>query len=100
MKTIALLSVFLLVLPLLFQYFYGKKAVHKMTSLPFGLIVGVSVVSHIVFTFLGLYLVSWSIIKTHGEYACGTPATGIIPISGILFFILMVVIVIQSNKNG
>lgn len=71
-----------------------------MTSLPFGLIVGVSVISHIVFTFLSLYLVSLSITKTHGEYASGTPVTGIIPISGILFLLLMVAIVIQSNKNG
>lgn len=100
MKTIALISVFFVVLPLLFQYLYGKKAIHKTTSLSFGSIVGLSVISHIVLTCLSLFLVSLSITKTHGQYACGLPAAGVIPISGIIFLLLLVVIVIQSNKNG
>lgn len=91
-----LVFILLLFLPTLFQYVFGNRSINNKTNLAFQSIVLISIVSHIVMTFLSMYLFLHSL----PEHSCATPIVGIIPISGILFFVLLVILVVQSNRKG
>jgi len=100
MKALATLSLVLIFLPVIFQYIYGNRSVNNKTTLSFQMITTASLVAHIVLTFASMFLTNSTIIEEEGKYACAMPIGGIIIISGFLFAVLLLILVVQSNRKG
>ncbi|KRD10115.1 hypothetical protein ASE21_10360 [Flavobacterium sp. Root901] len=86
-----------ILLPLLFQLFYGEKAIHKTISKSFGTITFISLISQIIFSVIAFYIASYNFTKSlEGRpYRCGM---GILPIVAFAFLftiILLIVIIVQ-----
>lgn len=93
MRHLILFSVVLVVLPAIFQIWYGRKAVYGTTRMHFGLVCFVSLIAQVVFTFFGFRLTLYS-LSARG-FQCGMPAVGFLTIGVALSLIIFLTIGIQ-----
>jgi len=95
------LSLLLTILPVVFQIIYGMKAINKNTSLSFGLVCLLSLVSEFILTFLGFIITSES-SSTRGPRD-GMGNLSIIILSFLAVIVMLVIMGIQfyisKNKN-
>jgi len=97
-----LFSFLLIILPIIFQFHYGRKAISKSINLSFGDVCLISFIAQLVLTFLSFTITSISL--SNRGYKCVTPAVGIFGLSFFFTLILLVVMGVQlcikiTNKS-
>lgn len=89
----------LIILPLVFQIIFGRKAIAESITLEFGTVCLISFISQIVLSIIAFYLASYNfnqyLEQNPNSSRCGMGFVGLIMSSLLLTFILIVVIIIQ-----
>lgn len=89
----------LIILPLLFQIIIGRKAIGETISLKFGTVCFISVILQIILSVVSFCIASYKLNKYFEQnpngFRCGMGFLGLIMMSLLLSFILIVVIIIQ-----
>jgi hypothetical protein len=93
MDYLMLLSILLIILPTIFQFRYGGKAISESINLSFGIVCLLSFVAQFILTFLGFILTSISL--SNRGYKCGMPTVGVFGLSFLFTLILLVIMGIQ-----
>ncbi|WP_417940367.1 hypothetical protein [Flavobacterium sp. RS13.1] len=93
MDYLMLFSILLIILPMIFQFHYGRKAISKSINLSFGDVCLTSFVAQFILTFLSFTITSISL--SNRGYKCVTPAVGIFGLSFFFTLILLLIIGIQ-----
>jgi len=83
----------LILLPLLFQIIYGRKAIGEDIKLSFGTICLISFFSQIAVTVIDFFIIA-NVLQRNNN-ACGMPLVGLIKISLFFTFLLIVTIIVQ-----
>ncbi len=91
---VMLISVFLLVLPSLFQLIYGYKSLKEKARLPLLAVCIISLFSQVIVTFLSFVLYIIAMIST-GE-KCLSSSVGVFAISFFISIPLVILIIIQT----
>ncbi|WP_269240294.1 hypothetical protein [Flavobacterium limnophilum] len=87
------MHVILIILPLLFQIIFGRKAIGGDIKLSFGTICLISFFGQILFTILAFNLIVYYLEKNNN--ACGMPLVGLVMFSLLFTLILSITIFIQ-----
>lgn len=85
----------LILLPLVFQIIFGRKAIGEDIKLSFGAICLISFLSQIVLTFVSFFIMAKKL--QNDNFVCGLPLVGLIISSSFFTLILIVVMVIQYS---
>jgi len=89
----------LIILPLLFQIIAGRKAIGETISLKFGTVCLISFFSQIVLSVIAFYVSSYNFNKfleqNPNSFRCGMGFLGLVMLSLLLTFILVIVIIVQ-----
>ena len=87
----------LIILPLLFQLIYGRKAIGETISLQFGMVCLISFILQIILSIVSFYIASYNFAESMKEtpYRCGMGLLGIITLEFLLIIILIVIMIIQ-----
>lgn len=89
----------LIILPLLFQIIFGRKAIGETISLTFRTVCFISFISQIAFSIIAFSLEAYNFNKyleqNPDSVRCGMGFLGFITLSFLLTFILIIVIIIQ-----
>ena len=85
----------LILLPLLFQIIFGRKAIGEDIKLSFGTICLISFLSQILLSIVAFFIMT-NDLKKENAY-CGQPLVGLAILSLFLTFILIVTIIIQYS---
>ena len=89
---LGLLSLILMILPLLFQFVYGTKAIRKTTSMTFGKVSLTSFILQIVFSSAIFGVSYYNFSKYFDEHP--DKARCLTPIAGLLFLLLFLTILL------
>lgn len=91
------LPLILIVLPLLFQIIYGRKAIGEDIKLKFGTICLISVLSQIILSFIAFSIADYNFEKSFEgkEYHCGMGILWIIVLAFFLTVFLLITMLIQ-----
>jgi predicted histidine transporter YuiF (NhaC family) len=87
------MHIILIILPLLFQIIFGRKAIGGDIKLSFGTVCVISFLSQIIFTILAFNIIVYYLEKNNN--ACGMPLVGLTMFSLLLTLILFITIIIQ-----
>ncbi|MBW4358880.1 hypothetical protein [Flavobacterium taihuense] len=87
------MHIILIILPLLFQIIFGRKAIGGDIKLRFDTICLISFFSQIIFTILEFNIIVYYLEKNNN--ACGMPLVGLINISLLFTLILFITMFIQ-----
>jgi len=89
----------LIILPLLFQIIAGRKAIGETISLKFGTVCLISFFSQIVLSIIAFYVSSYNfnnfLEQNPNSFRCGMGFLGLVMLSLLLTFILVIVIIVQ-----
>ncbi len=89
----------LIILPLIFQLIFGRKAIAESISLKFRTVCLISFISQIVLSIMAFYVASYNfnqyLEQNPNSFRCGMGFLGLIVLSLLLTFILVVVVIIQ-----
>jgi hypothetical protein len=83
----------LIIIPLLFQIIFGRKAIGRDIKLSFGTVCLISFLGQILLTILAFKLIVYSLEKNSN--ACGMPLVGLVMLSLLFSVILFITILIQ-----
>ena len=83
----------LIILPLLFQIIFGRKAIGKDIKLSFGSVCLISFLGQIIFTIVLFNIIIYYLENNNNS--CGMPLVGLINVSLFLTLILFITIFIQ-----
>jgi hypothetical protein len=89
--------IILIILPLLFQIIFGRKAIGGDIKLSFGTVCLISFMGQIAFTIVLFNIIAYYLEKNDNH--CGMPLVGLIVISLFLSFILIVTMIIQDHTK-
>ncbi|MBF4463999.1 hypothetical protein [Flavobacterium sp. LC2016-12] len=96
---LGLLSLILMILPLLFQFVYGTKAIRKTTPMTFGKVSLTSFILQILFSSAIFGVAYYNFSKYFDEHPdkarCLTPIAGLIFLLLFLTIVLLVTIAVQ-----
>ncbi|QOG01540.1 hypothetical protein [Flavobacterium sp. MDT1-60] len=96
---LGILSLILMILPLLFQFIYGAKAIFKTTSMTFGKVSLTSFILQIIFSTAIFGVTYYNFSKYFDEHPdktrCLTPIAGLIFLLPFLTIVLLVTIAVQ-----
>lgn len=95
MKILAIIILFSLFIPLIFQIKYGNKSINNFAKMKFDFVCLTSVISQILLTILGIIVMAESLKTPQRQYYCGLPIIGFLVISIFIFFIMLIVMGIQ-----
>ena len=87
------MHVILIIIPLLFQIIFGRKAIGGDIKLSFGTICLISFLGQILFTILAFNIIVYYLKKNNT--ACGMPLVGLVMFSLLFTLILLITIFIQ-----
>lgn len=87
------MHVFLIILPLLFQIIFGRKAIGGDIKLSFGTICLISFLGQILFTILAFNIIAYYLEKNNT--ACGMSLVGLLMFSLLFTLILLITVFIQ-----
>ncbi|POY39648.1 hypothetical protein C3L50_10840 [Flavobacterium alvei] len=87
------MHVILIILPLLFQIIFGRKAIGGDIKWSFGTICLISFLGQILFTILAFNLIVYYLEKNNNT--CGMPLVGLVMFSLLFTLILLITIIIQ-----
>ena len=87
------MHIILIILPLLFQIIFGRKAIGGDIKWSFGTICLLSFLGQILFTILAFYIIAYYLQKNNN--ACGMPLVGLVMFSLLFTVILLITIFIQ-----
>jgi tellurite resistance protein TehA-like permease len=87
------MHIILIILPLLFQIIFGRKAIGGDIKLSFGTICLISFLGQILLTILAFNLIVYYLEKNNN--ACGMPLVGLIMFSLFFTLILIITMIIQ-----
>ena len=90
---VGIIILILMVLPLIFQIIYGRKAIGESITLNFWEICILSVIAQFIFPIISFYLTA-NQMEQNGT-KCGTPLAGIFSFFILFSFLLFVVIIMQ-----
>jgi hypothetical protein len=85
----------LIIIPLLFQIIFGRKAIGGDIKLSFGTICFISFLSQILFTIFAFNIIVYYLEKNHN--ACGMALVGLIMFSLLFTLILFITMLIQER---
>lgn len=85
----------LILLPLLFQIIFGRKAIGGDIKLRFGTVCFISILGQIVLTIVALNLIVYYLQKNNNP--CGMPLVGLVMVSLFFSGILFITILIQDR---
>lgn len=85
----------LIIIPLLFQIIFGRKAIGGDIKLSFGTVCLISLLGQILFTIFDFKIIVYYLEKNHN--ACGMPLVGLIMFSLLFTVILFITILIQDR---
>jgi hypothetical protein len=89
------MHVILIIIPLLFQIIFGRKAIGGDIKWSFGTICLISFLGQIVLTILAFNLIVYYLEKNNN--ACGMPLVGLIMFSLLFTLILFITMIIQDR---
>ena len=89
------MHVILIILPLLFQIIFGRKAIGGDIKLSFGTICLISFFGQILFTILAFNIIVYYLEKNNN--ACGMPLVGLVMLSLLFSVILFITMLIQDR---
>lgn len=87
------MHVILIILPLLFQIIFGRKAIGGDIKMSFGTICLISFLGQILFTILAFNIIVYYLEKNNN--ACGMPLVGLVMFSLLFTLILLITVFIQ-----
>ena len=87
------MHIILIILPLLFQIIFGRKAIGGDIKWSFGTICLLSFFGQILFSILAFYIIAYYLQKNNN--ACGMPLVGLVMFSLLFTVILLITIFIQ-----
>lgn len=87
------MHIILLILPLLFQIFFGTKALKKKIKLRFATVCLISFIAQILLTIFDFKLIEY--LLEGNNNACGMPLIGVLMLSLVLSLILFAIMIIQ-----
>lgn len=87
----------LIILPLLFQIIFGRKAIGETIPLKFGTISFISLILQIVLSIIAYFIASYNFTESlEGRpYRCGIGILGIIAFS-LLFTVMLIIVIIAQ----
>jgi len=104
-----IIPLILIILPLLFQLFFGTKAIYRNITLEFGTVCLISIILQIILTIIAYSVASYNFNKYFEEHPnttrCGMGFLGLFGLAVICFIIILLVMTIQyfvkrySEKN-
>lgn len=89
------MHIILIILPLLFQIIFGRKAIGGDIKLSFGAVCLISFVGQILFTILAFNIIVYYLEKNNN--ACGMPLVGLIMFSLLFSLILFITMIVQDR---
>lgn len=89
------MELFVIILPLIFQIIFGRKAIGKDIQLSFGSVCLISFFSQIVLTIFAFKLTAYHLKKNN--IFCGMPLVGLIVMSLFFSIILFITMLIQER---
>jgi len=93
-----ILLLLLLILPLLFQVIYGRKAILESIKLNLSKVSLISFFSQILFSFFALNLLDYKIrSESDGQFHCGMPFVGLIIMELFFTALLIIAMLIQFS---
>lgn len=90
-----IISLILIILPLLFQIIFGRKAIGETISFSFTEVCFISFVLQIIFAILSFKIASYDFTDNHGQSRCGMWIMGLLGLVFISIILLIVIIIIQ-----
>ncbi|MBF4519301.1 hypothetical protein IRZ71_23385 [Flavobacterium sp. ANB] len=100
---LGILYLIVIILPILFQFVYGRKAIYKTTSMKFGTISLISFAAQIIFSIIYFYIANYNFSKHFEEHPnetkCGMPLLAALVSLAFLIVVLIVLIIIQYFVN-
>lgn len=94
---LGILSLILVILPLIFQIVFGRKAIGESIKLKFGRVCIISLILQLIFALISFKIILYNLnkrIESH-EFACGMPLVGLFVITLFFSFFLIITIIIQ-----
>jgi heme/copper-type cytochrome/quinol oxidase subunit 2 len=85
----------LLILPLIFQLIFGRKAIAESIKLSFFQTSLISFISQFVLSYLAIKILSHNLRNANGEIHCGMPLMALTFLELLVFIILLIIIMIQ-----
>jgi hypothetical protein len=89
----------LIILPLVFQIIFGRKAIAESITLEFGTVCLISFISQIVLSIMAFCLASYNfnqyLEQNPNSFRCGMGFVGLIMLSFLFSIILVIVIIVQ-----
>jgi len=89
------MHIILIILPLLFQIIFGRKAIGGDIKLSFGTVCLISFLGQIIFTISAFNLIVYYLKKNNN--ACGMPLVGLVMLSLLFTVILFITMFIQDR---
>lgn len=89
------MHILLIILPLLFQIIFGRKAIGGDIKLSFGTVCLISFLGQIILPFLAFKLIVYYLEKNNN--ACGMPLVGLVMLSLFFSVILFITMLIQDR---
>jgi len=89
------MHIILIILPLLFQIIFGRKAIGGDIKLSFGAVCVISFFSQILLTFFAFKLIVYYLEKNNN--ACGMPLVGLVMLALLFSVILFITILVQDR---
>lgn len=89
----------LIILSLVFQLFFGTRAIYRNITLEFGTVCLISIISQIVLTIIAYSVASYNFNKYFEEHPnttrCGMGFVGLFGLAFLCFIILLLVMIVQ-----
>jgi hypothetical protein len=85
----------LIILPLLFQIIFGRKAIGRDIKLSFGTVCLISFLGQITFTIVLFNIITYYLKKNNN--LCGMPLVGLVTVSLFFSLILFITMIIQDR---
>jgi hypothetical protein len=85
----------LIIIPVLFQIIFGRKAIGGDIKLSFGTVCFISFISQILLTILTFKIIVYYLEKNNN--ACGMPLVGLVMFSLLFTLILFIIMIIQDR---
>lgn len=85
----------LILLPILFQIIFGRKAIGRDIKLSFGTVCLISFLAQIILTIVAFNVIIYYLKKNNNN--CGMPLVGLIMFSLFFTFILIIIMIIQER---
>ena len=94
---LGILPLIFIILPLIFQIIFGRKAIGEDIKIKFGTICIMSFILQIILSIASFTIISYNInkrIESH-EFACGMPIVGLFVLTLFFTLILIITMIIQ-----